>query len=331
MASIAPHKLGFRAQLCVNKHRESAIFRTKREATIWAAARETELRAQAKASPGERFTFADALDKYVKEVSPRKRGHRWEAVRVAAMLNDPFLPTRERVGNLTTAQLLAWRDIRLKSVKPGTVLREIGLLSDVLEVARREWQWIPVNPMRDVRKPRSPEHRKVVITRAQIRLMLGEMGYSPRKPIRTISQAVAVCFLVALRTGMRAGELCGLTWDRVHDGHCVLAVTKTTPRDVPLTSKAMALIEKMRGFDKALVFGIKSQTLDAIFRKYRARAGLSGFTFHDARRTAATWISKKIDVLTLCKMFGWTDPKKAMIYYSPTMKSIVDMLESGNR
>jgi integrase len=131
-----------------------------------------------------------------------------------------------------------------------------------------------------------------------------------------------VAFLVALRTGMRAGELCGLTWDRVREDFCVLPVTKTRPRHVPLTQKALRLIEQMRGFDDSLVFGLKSQTLDALFRKYRARAGLSGFTFHDARHTAATWLALKLDVMDLCKAFGWSNPKQAMAYYNPTASDI---------
>jgi integrase len=55
------------------------------------------------------------------------------------------------------------------------------------------------------------------------------------------------------------------------------------------------------------VFGLSPQTLDALFRKYRALAGLSGFTFHDARHTAATWMAQKLNVLDLCKVFGWSN------------------------
>ena len=55
-----------------------------------------------------------------------------------------------------------------------------------------------------------------------------------QKGVFLMSQAVARVFLFALRTGMRAGEICGLTWDRVHADHVSLPVTKTRPRLVPL-------------------------------------------------------------------------------------------------
>jgi len=331
MASITKHKDGYRAQVYVSGQRDSAVRRTKREAEVWAAARETELRALAAALPGVRHTLGDALQRYSDEVSPTKRGCRWEQIRIAVFLRDDNLPCGQAIGRLTTPQLADWRDARLRQVSAGSVLREIGILAAVLETARREWRWISVNPMADMRKPKAPEHRSVVISRREVRLMLREMGYSSRKPVRSMSQAVAVCFLVALRTGMRAGELCGLRWDLVHDGYCTLPVTKTKPRDVPLTAKAMALIRRMDGWDGVLVFGVSPQSLDALFRKYRKRAGLEGFTFHDSRHTAATWIAGRMKssnipaqqaVFDMCKMFGWSSVDQALAYYNPSAKDI---------
>lgn len=336
MASISPHKGGYRAQVYVKGVRDSKTLRTKREADAWAAARETEIRAEAAKPIGQRHTLRQAFARYREEVTPGKRGRRWEEIRLLAFERDTLLPIDEPVGNLTPPKLGAWRDTRLRKVSAGSVLRELGLISAVLEEARREWHWIETNPAKDVRRPRAPDHRDVLITRTQIRLMLGEMGYSPRLPIRTISQAAAVCFLVALRTGMRAGELCGLTWSRVHDGYCQLVMTKNgKPRQVPLTPKALALIGKMRDFDPLLVFGIGEGTLSSLFRKYRMRAGLSGFTFHDSRHTAATWIAARMKsnglpaqqaLLDLCKMFGWSKLDQALTYYNPNAKDIASRI-----
>ncbi|MDR1648308.1 MAG: site-specific integrase [Zoogloeaceae bacterium] len=310
------------------------MFRTKREADAWAAQTETGFREENDILPGERFTLADALKRYRDEVSPSKRGERWERIRISAFLADPGFPASLPLSAVTTPLLAAWRDERLKSVSPGTVIREFGLLSAVFEAARREWQWISVNPVKDVKKPSAPDHRERVITLQEIRAMLRAMGYSGK--VRMITHTVAVCFLLALRTGMRAGELCGLTWSNVHDGYCRLPVTKTKPRDVPLTKKSMRLIERMRGWDDILVFALKPQTLDALFRKYRARAGLSGFTFHDTRHTAATWIAGRMNssgipaqqaLLDMCKMFGWKDTSRALTYYNPSAADIARRME----
>ena len=326
MASIQKTAKGYRAFLYVNGARESKQFATKREATAWAAVRETELRTTAVQAPEDKHTFGDAVREYVRTVSPTKRGQRWEQIRAEAMLKDANFPSGVIMRNLTTTHFAEWRDARVRQVQAGTVLREIAFLSAVMECARIEWKWISHNPLKEIRKPKAPDHREVTISPSQVRAMLAAMHYSPARPVRTVAQSVAVCFLVALRTGMRAGELSGLTWDRVNADYCVLPLTKTIPRKVPLTRKAVRLIDKMRDYDPVLVFGLNSRSLDANFRKYRERAGFDSFTFHDARHTAATMLSRKLDVMDLCRMFGWTNTTMALRYYNPSASSIAGIL-----
>ena len=329
MASITQFKSGYRCAVCVKGARETATFRTKREASAWGAAREAFLNEQALKPKSKLFTLGDALTRYSREVSPLKRGARWEIIRIGLMLRGS-LPINLPIGDITPDMLGAWRDERLKVVSAASVRREFSILGVMFETARIEWRWVAVNPVRDVRKPRQPDHRDIVITRSQIKRMLQAFGYSPLKPVRTLSQACAMAFLIALRTGMRAGEITKLDWCNVHDGYCVLPVTKTVSRDVPLDFKSECVINKMCGFDDVLVFGLTAATLDARFRTIRTRAGLSGFTFHDSRHTAATRLAGRLHVLDLCKMFGWADPKQAMTYYNPKATSITAILNKRN-
>lgn len=327
MASISRIANGhWRAQIFKQGVRDSKVFITKREAESWAARRESDILEEVATSPGIRKTLAQALQRYVEEVSPAKRGHRWEALRINAWIASGHPLFSLRVGDVRPEHVAAWRDARLAAVTSGTVLREFSLLSGVFEHARREWQWIKVNPVRDVRKPREPDHREVVISWSQIRGQLRALGYAPLSPVRTVNQACAVTFLVALRTGARAGELTGLTWENVSQRQMRVS-GKTGARDIPVTSRTSRLLAKMRSFDPVSVFGVKAQTLDAMFRKARDRAGQSGYTFHDARHTAATWLAPRLDVLTLCKIFGWKNPKQAMTYYNPSAARIADRLE----
>lgn len=306
--------------------RESGTFDTKREADSWAARRATELR-EAKTAPiGDQKTLQQALRKYAEEISPTKRGQDKEIIRLNAFEGPAHaaLPIRKRVTAITPEDLIAWRDSRLKVNSRGSVLRDMTLLSHVFETMRREWKWIPANPMRDVSRPAEPDHREVLITGVQIRRMLRQLGWRGRRqPVRSVSEAVAVCFLVALMTGMRAGELCALRWDDVKERHARLHTSKSGKgRDVPLTPTAKRAIGLMRGFDNDLVFGLTSQTLDALFRRNRDRAGSAGFTFHDSRHTAATTIAQKIHVLDLCKVFGWSNTKRALTYYNPKVADL---------
>ena len=112
MASTFPYKGGYRAQVFVKGERDSKIFRTKREADAWGAAREAEIKASAAKPAGQKFTLREAFAKYRLEVSPTKRGRRWEELRLQAFERDLLLPCDELIGNVTTTHLSCWRDAR---------------------------------------------------------------------------------------------------------------------------------------------------------------------------------------------------------------------------
>ncbi len=321
MASIAPYKTGFRAQVFTLGVRDSQIFRTKREATAWASARETEIRARAKLPTEDRYTIGELLDKYLADVVPTHKGYVREAAAVKAIKRNlaeaKMVSAPISKGEIVFAD---YRDRRLEVVAGSTVLRELKILGIAFEHAKTEWKWISENPIRLIKKPSGNPHRDRTLTWSEMRGMLREMGY-PRR-----CNTTAQIFLMALRTGMRASEICNLTWDRISDKSIYLDDTKTNSRHVPLSKKARRIIEMAKGKHARDVFNIKPMTLSGLFIRYRKRSGLSGFTFHDTRHTAATWIAKKVDVLTLCKIFGWTDPKMAMIYYNPKAADIADRL-----
>jgi integrase len=128
---------------------------------------------------------------------------------------------------------------------------------------------------------------------------------------------------------MRAGELCAIRWPDVKADHVVLHVSKTgAGRHVPVSAVGLRILKRMKGWDSETVFGLKPQTLDANFRKYRDRAGLKGFTFHDSRHTAATRVAllPNMTLLMLCKIFGWKNPKQAMTYFNPTTRQMAALL-----
>ena len=334
MASITKVVGGYRAQIYVKGTRDTKTFRTQREANAWGAARETELRSLAKMPLGDKHTLNDALIKFEKEVTPLHLGSREESIRIKAHQADKFLPTKIPLSKLTTDHFIDWRDQRLLTVAGSTVLREIALLNTIIEEARTQWKWLDTNPLTDLRRPRAPKHREVIITRQQIKGVLSAMGYKPRAKVATVSGAVAVAFLLALRIGLREGEIAagdkkamGLRWDNVFADHVhVGSKTEAGERDVPINKKSIRLINKMRGFDPVYVIGVGPKSIDAMFRKYRKRAGLEGFTFHDTRHYAATKLANKVNVLTLCKIFGWTNPKMAMKYYNPSISDIAKQI-----
>ncbi|MCK0121670.1 site-specific integrase [Loktanella sp. F6476L] len=241
-----------------------------------------------------------AFERYGREVSVNNRGHRWEALRLAKM-------GRDRIGammmrDLTSEDIADWRDRRLREVAPASVAREMGLMSSVLNVARKEWGMIRQNPVDDVRSPRKPPPRTRTVTPAELERLQLAAGTD----LTNATARAFHAFLFACETAMRAGEVTGLRWDRVFldDRYLHLPMTKNGhPRDVPLSSEAVGLLEALPKTGN-LVFGLQAASLDALWRKVRARAVIDDLRFHDSRRVGTVKLSKKLEPLELAKVTG---------------------------
>ena len=106
----------------------------------------------------ERITVADLLRRYVRDVTPGKRGHASEAKRIEVFLRHGW--ANLTLARITPQAFTQHRDKRLHEVEAGTVIRELGLLRTVFEIARREWD-VPMqaNPLANVRKPKAASGR----------------------------------------------------------------------------------------------------------------------------------------------------------------------------
>lgn len=334
MASFEKRAGHWRVVVRRNGERRSATFTTKAAAVAWAAEQESEI-LHVKRGGVPRRTLRQAFERYRDEESPKKRGERWEVVRIKAFLGDsgtdhPALFAdllQMPMTEITTTHLSSWRDQRLKAVKASTVNREMNLLSAVFETARREWKWLHENPLRDVRRPPATPARKRRIEPDEQRRVLLALGYDDARPVVQMRHQVAVAWLLAIETAMRQGEVLGLTWSRIRGRVAHLPMTKNgEARDVPLSSRASALLAKLEGLDADRCFTLRSASCDALFRKARDAAGVVGMTFHDSRREGTSRLSKKVDVLTLARITGHKDLNELMTYYQTDMAAVAEQI-----
>ena len=328
MGTILKRGDTYRAQVARKGVRDSRTFPTRQEAVDWIVQRESEILA-GRAHVDER-TFAGAVRKY-REASPRSKS---DELRLKRFEHLPWADTP--LIDLQPETIAKWRDARLKLVRPGTVIREMTTMRSVLEAARREWRWIERNPIADVRRPPAPPPRRAVISDEARDALIKVLGFDGER-IETIRHEAAVVLLLALETAMRAGELLALKPEDVDEKRRVARIhkSKTGPgRDVPLSTRAVelfALVRKkkmirVRTEREGRLFHIDSASLDTTFRRARQEAGLSGFTFHDARATALTRLSRILQPLELARMSGHADLSMLLVYYRETAESIAERL-----
>lgn len=332
MAEPKKHGDGWRIQLKINGKRESKKFASKREAVEWYRKRSLEIQEQAEHHSGDSKTLADVLLRYSTEVCPQLKASSNTAARVAALLNDPDLPCTVPLSQLNAGHFHTWKARREREVKGSSVRREMNVLSSALGYARKDWAWIKHSPLADVRRPKPPAHRDTLITWSQIRKMLRAMNYSPLRAPQTKTQLTAAAFLVALQTGMRASEITTLEWRQVKSRVLELPDTKNgSCRHVPIAPRTVRLLNRLRGRGDR-VMALEPGSRDSLFRRARDMAGLSGFTFHDSRHTAATRVGAtvgqpgRLSFPEFCYVFGWKDPKYAMVYVNPDPERLADKL-----
>jgi len=101
-------------------------------------------------------------------------------------------------------------------------------------------------------------------------------------------------------------------------------------RDVPLSAEARRIIEQLRPLngERDTVFDVSVASLDALFRKARARARIEDLHFHDTRREALTRLSKIFDVMKLARISGHRDLRVLQnVYYAPTVGDLAAKLD----
>jgi integrase len=138
------------------------------------------------------------------------------------------------------------------------------------------------------------------------------LGYLPRH--------AALVLHFAYLTGMRAGEIFNLTWDKVNIVNRTLRLsaedTKTKePRVIYINDMALNILSeagKVRGLGHNQVFTYKGRPIKGIrtaFLKACRRAGLENFRFHDLRHTFNTNMRKAgVDQSVIMKLTGHKTP-----------------------
>lgn len=331
MASIYRHGKKWRAEVRLKGIYDSITRPTKLEAQAWAIQREAEILEGSFSRVDKKYTLADALLRYAETVSVKRKGERWEKIKINAFLTRlPFV--NDLLIDVSSEQIAEWRDQRLNEVKPDTVRRELTILNSVFEIARKEWKWIKNNPKKDVKNPPRTKGRDRLITLDEIEPLLVALNYQEGEPPRYLKQEIAYLFLLALETAMRNGELLSLTYDSIFLDKRFVHLDKTKngdTRDVPLSLRAINLIEmlsKNRNENNKL-FRVNAGSADAMFRIAKKAAVIDDLHFHDSRHEATTRLAKKLSVLDLARVTGHRDPRSLMVYYNESAEKIAELLD----
>ena len=184
-----------------------------------------------------------------------------------------------RLCDLRTDQLQSWEaSLLADGLSPSSVRKVHALLKSALNNAVNTGI-LQRNPMMAVRPPKAVSPLPNSLTDRQRKLILTFLDSTSSTPF-------GLGVLIALSTGMRVGEICGLTWADVsfdtrtiwvrkaiarHDGKFYVKQPKTrgSLRDVPIASSLLEPLDKRRKAQatELIVAGL-SPTTDRMSRLY---------------------------------------------------------------
>jgi integrase len=266
-------------------------FRTKAEALAWAAVVESEMvrGVWRDRSESESTTLGDCFDRYAKEVLPyRKDGGRRG---LSFLLQWKKRPIASRfMASIRGEDVAACiKEMEAEGKSANTIRIHLALLSHLFTVARKEWGMENLsNPVELVRKPRLPQGRDRRLVADEEKRLLDTCN--------AMNPEIAAVVRIAIETGMRQGEIMGMTWDKVDVKRRTVLLDETkngTRRIVPLSSAAVGVLEALPRRIDGKVWTYTQDGLKAMYRKAVARASITGLTFHDLRHEAASRLFEK--------------------------------------
>jgi len=243
--------------------------------------------------------------------------------------------------------------LKEQGLSAGTVRNICNVLHGAMSKAK-EYDYISVNPCAGIHLPK--------IERKEARILTVCEQKELERVAKKDKNGFAI--LLASYTGLRIGEICGLTWDDVDLENRMLHVSRTirrvqchepeapaktavvigsaksgrSERRIPLPSRILELFEEHQNTSTGkYVFDHRGRPLEPRTLQYRfkvllKKAGLADINFHALRHTFATrCLELRFDIKTLSEVLGHASAKMTLDRYGHSQmdhkRQVMDTLD----
>lgn len=303
------------------------------------------------------ITFGDFIDKHY---SPWALTHQKQGQATIDAIKAQFAEFNDKLlTEIHGFDVERFKARRLKAgIKPATVNRDLDRIRGALSRAV-DWGMLPAHPLKAVKRTKGDDnsrvrylsdseekrlrgalHKREAARREsrerhnQWHQARGSAGH-PQWPANGFTDHLAPMVLLALNTGLRRGELLGLTWGNVKLDAKLLTVAAGTAksrkaRHVPLNTEAVDVLTrwKAQGSGEGLVFPAPRRSaedgsagsgrmthINTSWEGLVEEAKLIDFRFHDLRHDfASKLVMRGVDLNTVRELLGHADLKMTLRY-----------------
>jgi integrase len=330
MASIDKRsRKSWRARVRIPGHDDKTrSFNTRTEAQEWARITEAQLRSGVDTIPDAAAepTLAQALDWYLEQETPKKKGKEQETRRIRAWKAREL--AKLKLSQLTPMHFVEFRKQREAEGCAGNTIRlDLSLISDLFKTARLDWGMPYLeNPIALLRKPKQGKGRDRRLSADEAERFERALDACPKKLVR-----LAVLF--AIHTAARQGEILRLRKTDVDFGRRIAIFRDTKngeDRAVPLSRHALAVLAQLDASTPSpYTFPVTRSVITRAWRHILKRARISDFRFHDLRHEATTSLFERgLSTMEVQKVTGHKTLAMLLRYTQMDVGHLVERLDA---
>jgi integrase len=260
------------------------------------------------------LSLRDLINKYLKEITPLKKGKDREQQRLNRLLREDLV--NQKIYKLITKDFIEFKNRRIKDGN-RTCRYDLALLHHIYNTAIKQWCYpITHNPLSNIQKPRCNPPRERRLNDNELKYILNHNFKN--KSMNSIIK-------LAIETGMRKSEILSITNDDIKDNYILLSDTKNgNARKIPLTKKVKEIISKSK-----LPYSISCNAVRLNWSRMIKKTGILDLHFHDLRHEAISrFFEKGLSIPEVSLISGHKDVRQLMRY---THLDLIKLTEKLNK
>jgi len=301
MTSIRKRNGKYQVQIRIQRKNLTKTFSNLKDARKWGSHYESKIHLGSELETLDKnIILADLINKYLKEITPTKKGWHMETIRMKRLLRQPI--SKRPVYLLKTKDFVEYKNERIKDGKIACRY-DLTLLHHLYNVAIKQWSYpILSNPISNVPKPKPNPSRERRLSDNELKYILNDNFKNPH--MKNIIS-------LAIETGMRRGEILSIKTQNLMENYIWLPDSKNgNPRKIPLSNKAKSILNK-----SVLPFPISPNAVRLCWNRMIKRSGIQDLHFHDLRHEAISrFFEMGLSVPEVSLISGHKDIRQLMRY-----------------
>jgi len=264
--------------------------------------------------------FDDIANEYFKYKKEVEKITSWSRTEHSLNLFSKYFGNK-KLTEINAQDIDRYKSERLNKVNPSTLRRELDVISNLFNTAKKWKKHFGENPVVEAGKPKVKNQKERIISKEEEKALINSLD----EPVRSFVR-------IALLTGCRMSEIIGMEWNWIDFDNEIITIPNTATKNKEVKKLPIApeqrkiFIElKLKAGTSNYVFPSDKSNTGHIrsplktFKRHCKKLGIKNLRIHDLRHSTASRLSELgFDVVTIMKVLGHKDIRTTLRYTHPS-------------